>query len=141
MEQKHLSVEDWKKMYEAGAGYRKTAHSAQLRSAVFTPSLIRNICAMGIEAYFMAVFMQRGTLPHNHTMRDLLDDAEKIISIDPALKETMLKIDDQMQLCSLDNIKMVDASAEDALLFIKAIDDVAAIAERECAGNAISAHT
>ncbi|MCK9169913.1 MAG: hypothetical protein M0P01_05815 [Treponema sp.] len=134
-------VEDWDKMYASGNGYRKTAHNAQKRPTVFTPSIVRNICAMGIESYFMAVFMHRGLLPRNHTMRDLLDDAEKFITIDPVLRKTMLKIDDQMQLCSLDNIKLTDPSPDDIPLFIKALDDVAAVAGGELGSDAASPNT
>jgi hypothetical protein len=134
-------VEDWDKMYASGRGYKKTAHAARNRPAVFTPSIVRNICAMGIESYFMAVFMHRGFLPHNHTMRDLLADAERFISIEPSLRETMLKIDTQMQLCSLDNIKLIEPQADDIPLFLKALDDVAAIADRELGSDALSPHT
>jgi hypothetical protein len=134
-------VEDWEKMYLSGKGYRKTVKNAQNRKDVFTPSIIRNICALGIESYFMAVFMHRGILPHNHTMQDLLDDAEKLFPVDPALKKTMLKIDDQMQLCSLDNFKLTDASADDVAAFIKALDDADLLAGGELGIDGKSAHT
>jgi hypothetical protein len=74
-------------------------------------------------------------------MRDLLADAERFISIEPSLRETMLKIDTQMQLCSLDNIKLIEPQADDIPLFLKALDDVAAIADRELGSDALSPHT
>ncbi|HAH62735.1 MAG TPA: hypothetical protein DCL73_11635 [Treponema sp.] len=138
---KREPVEDWDKMYASGKGYKKAAHNARNRPAVFTPSIVRNICAMGIESYFMAVFMHRGLLPHNHTMRDLLDYAERLISIEPSLRESMLKIDTQMQLCSLDNIKLTEPLPGDIPLFLKALDDVAAIADGELGSDAVSPHT
>jgi hypothetical protein len=134
-------IDDWDKMYASGRGYKKTAHNAQNRPAVFTPAIVRNICAMGIESYFMAVFMHRGLLPHNHTMSDLLDDAEKLFPIDPVLKKTMLKIDDQMQLCSLENFKLTDPIPGDIPTFLKALDDVAAIADNELNSDTEPAHT
>ena len=134
-------VEGWEEKYSSGNGYRKTAHNAQNRTAVFTPSIIRNICAMGIESYFMAVFMHRGLLPRNHTMQDLLEDAEKLFPIEPGLKKAMLKIDNQMQLCSLENFKLTDASPDDVPEFLKALDDVAAVADRELGNDGKSADT
>jgi hypothetical protein len=129
------SIEDWDKMYEAGKQYRATAHKAVGRPEVFTPSIIRNIAAMAIESYFMAFFMYQGILPRNHTMQDLLADAKKLFSVDPELEHILLKIDDQMQLCSLENFKLTDAVSEDTPEFLKAVDMVAAIAGSEI-GNA-----
>ncbi len=128
-----LSIEDWDKMYKAGKQYQKRAHSSLKNPAIFTPSIIRNIVAMGIESYFMGIFMHQGILPRNHTMQDLLYDAKKLFTIDPALEKIMLKIDDQMQLCSLENFKLKDASSDDLTEFLQAIDMTADIADRELA--------
>jgi len=124
-------IEDWDKQYKAGKQYCETAHKAILRPKVFTPSIIRNIIAMGIEAYFMALFMHRGILPRNHTMQDLLFDAKRLFPVDPELERIMLKIDDQMQLCSIENFKLTDAKEEDILEFLKAIDMTASIVDKE----------
>jgi hypothetical protein len=125
------SIEDWDKQYSAGKQYRATAHKAVAKPEIFTPSIIRNIAAMGIEAYFMALFMHRGILPRNHTMQDLLFDAKRLFSVDPELERIMLKIDDQMQLCSIENFKLTDATQDDIKEFLQAIDMTATIVDKE----------
>jgi hypothetical protein len=136
---KHLDKRsgEWKEFYNDARAYHKTAIGSLKRPNLFTPELIQNIAAMGIEKYFMAIFMQKNTLPRNHTMRDLLEESGSFLELPDKLKTTLLYMDSLQSLCSLDNFKITKPSREDAALFIEAIDKVAQLAERElaCAQN------
>lgn len=128
---------EWKGFYDDACAYHKTAIGSLKRPNLFTPELIQNITAIGIEKYFMAIFTQKGTLPHNHTMRDFLEESDGFLELPDKLKTTLLYMDSLQSLCSLDNFKITKPSREDAVLFIEAIDGVAQLAERElaCAQN------
>ena len=53
----------------------------------------------------------------------------------------MLKIDEQMQLCSLENFKLTDASPGDVSEFLNALDGAAAVADRELGNDGKSTDT
>jgi hypothetical protein len=86
---------------------------------------------MAIEKYFMAIFLKRRILPMNHTMTDLIGTARLFFSLKPELVETLLYMDQLQQICSLDFIQIISPAESDIARFIKAVDDVAEIADQE----------
>jgi len=128
---------DWNTFYSEGKSYHKTAQGSVLRPEVFTPGIIQNLAAMSIEKYFMAIFMYRGILPRNHTMADLLWEAKKLFPVDPELEKTLLYMDSLQAICSLDAFKITEPAKSDVPDFIRAIEIVAELAGRECAGAAV----
>ncbi|MDR1964357.1 MAG: hypothetical protein LBQ50_11305 [Planctomycetaceae bacterium] len=114
-----------------GRGFHKTVRSSPKRPNIFTPDIVQNIAAMAIEKYFMAVFLERKIMPMNHTMTDLISTAQLFLSLEPELVETLYYMDHLQQICSFDHFKITTPSDSDVPRFLKAVDDVAAIAERE----------
>jgi hypothetical protein len=90
---------------------------------------------MGIEKYFMAIFSRRGILPRNHTMRDLTEEAKSFMPLPEALEASLLHFDSLQNICSLDNFMITKPSAADVDRFVEAVNQVAALAEKETASH------
>lgn len=131
MEQK----KDWEQFYAEARGFHKTVRGSQKRPEVFTPELVQNIAAMGIEKYFMAVFTHRGLLPRNHTMRDFVEEVQSFMELPRGLEESLLYFDSLQSICSIDDYRIVKPSPEDVPRFVEAIDQVALLADRELAAS------
>lgn len=125
----------WERFLEEARGYHKTVRGSVKRPEVFTPEIIQNIAAMGIEKYFMAVFTRRGHLPQNHTMRDFVEEIKPFSRLPESLEKDLLYFDSLQSICSIDDYSIVKPKGEDVERFIRSIDQVAAMAERET-GNA-----
>jgi hypothetical protein len=126
---------EWKKFYDEGRSYHKTARGSLKRPEVFTPEIVQNIAAMGIEKYFMSIFMHRGVLPRNHTMEDFIGEVKAFFPLPAGLEDSLRYFDSLQQICSIDDYRIVKPEAGDAPRFVEAIDRVALLAERELAGD------
>jgi hypothetical protein len=135
MEQK----KDWEQFYADAQGFHKTVRGGLKRPEVFTPELVQNIAAMGIEKYFMAVFTRRGLLPRNHTMRDFVEEVKAFLELPAGLEESLLYFDSLQSICSIDDYKIVKPSPEDLPRFVEAINAVALLADRELAASPAAA--
>lgn len=100
---------DWDKFFEDGQGFHKTVRGSLKRPGIFTPEIVQNVAAMGIEKYFMLIFTNRGTLPRNHTMHDFVND-----------------------------FMIIKPKREDVQLFVDAIDRVALFAEQELSTRSLT---
>jgi hypothetical protein len=116
-------------------GFHKTVRGGLKRPEVFTPELVQNIAAMGIEKYFMAVFTRRGLLPRNHTMRDFVEEGKTFLEFPPGLEESLLYFDSLQSICSIDDYTVVKPSPEDVPRFVEAINQTALLADRELAAS------
>lgn len=119
---------DWRAFLEEGRRYHRTAQGGVRRPDVFTPAIIQNIAAMGIEKYFMSIFMKRGTLPRNHTMTDLLEEAASFMIIPGDVEATLRYMDSLQRICSMDDFQISTPRTEDVPRFIEALDSLAAMA-------------
>jgi hypothetical protein len=122
---------DWEKFLEDGRGFHRTVRGGLERPEIFTPELIQNIAAMGIEKYFMAIFTRRGLLPRNHTMGDFVTEAKTFMTLPEGLEESLLYFDSLQSICSFTDIKITKPKPDDIGRFVEAVDQVAALAERE----------
>jgi hypothetical protein len=128
-------VPEWKKFYDEGRAYHKTARGGLKRPEVFTPEIVQNIAAMGIEKYCMSIFMHRGTLPQNHTMEDFIEGLREFFPLPADLEGSLRYFDSLQQICSLDNYRITKPEAADLPRFLEAINRIALLAERELAGE------
>ncbi|MDR2245529.1 MAG: hypothetical protein LBE17_02460 [Treponema sp.] len=130
-----MKKKDWEIFLEDGRAFHRTAKGSLKRPGVFTPELVQNIAAMGIEKYFMAIFTHRGLLPRNHTMGDLIDEAKTFMVIPADLEASLRYFDSLQSICSVDYFTITKPVQEEAPRFVEAIDRVAVLAEQElCAG-------
>jgi hypothetical protein len=123
--------ENWEQFLEDGRGFHRTVLGGLRRPGVFTPELIQNIAAMGIEKYFMAIFTRRGLLPQNHTMRDFVEEAGSFMVLPVGLEASLLYFDSLQNICSLDNFTITKPAPGDIARFVDAINQVAKLAEEE----------
>ena len=93
-------MKSWQVFYEDGEKFLKAVVNPG-KKRVFIPDIIYNITCMAIEKFFMAFFMYRGTMPDNHTMRDLIQSAERIAPVSAELKENMMFLDKFQDICVL----------------------------------------
>ncbi|MDR2375658.1 MAG: hypothetical protein LBD96_04370 [Treponema sp.] len=121
----------WEQFLEDGRGFHRTVLGGLKRPEVFTPEIIQNIAAMGIEKYLMAVFTRRGILPRNHTMKDLTEELKTFLAVPEDLEASLLYFDTLQNICSFDNFRITQPSPGDVDRFVEAINQVALLAERE----------
>ncbi len=127
----NTEISDWEQFYADGVRYHRTANGSVRRPKVFTPLLIENVAAMGIEKYFMAIFMHRGMLPNNHTMLDFIEAAKTVLDLPQEIVESLTYMDSLQRICSLETYSIIPPSTDDVPRFIAAIDAVANLARRE----------
>jgi hypothetical protein len=128
-------MEGWKQFLEDGRGFHRTVLGCLKRPDVFTPEIIQNIAAMGIEKYFMAVFTHRGILPQNHTMRDFTEEVKAFMPLPEDLEASLLYFDSLQNICSFDDFSITKPSPGDVDRFVEAINRVALLAEQETCGT------
>ncbi|WP_010260117.1 hypothetical protein [Treponema primitia] len=132
---------DWEQFFEDGQGFHRTVRGGLKRQNIFTPELIQNIAAMGIEKYFMAIFTHRGILPQNHTMSDFVGESKLFMTLPEDLEKSLLYFDSLQSICSIFDFTIIKPKPEDVPLFVDAIDRVARLAEQEIALPATTFHT
>lgn len=67
----------------------------------------------------MALFLQLGRLPEGHTLRDLLNAAEGLISIDFRLLDEISVMDSYQEICSNDEFVKKSPSKDEVKRFIE----------------------
>jgi len=98
----------WEEFLREGEAYLKTGTGAHARAKkAFTPEILYNLVAMAVEKLVMAALMQRGALPYNHTIGDLVEAMETVFPAEIAgLKEQLLDLDRYQEICDLDAFKI-----------------------------------
>jgi hypothetical protein len=127
--------QDWEQFFEDGQGFHRTVRGGLKRPEIFTPELIQNIAAMGIEKYFMSIFTHRGLLPQNHTMSDFVEEVKAFMFLPGDLEKSLLYFDSLQSICSIYDFTIIKPKPEDVPLFVDAIDRVGQLAEQEIAGT------
>ncbi|HSH14338.1 MAG TPA: hypothetical protein VLA15_11325, partial [Desulfurivibrionaceae bacterium] len=120
-----LPIKGWDEFLREGEAYLKTGHGAHAKGKkTFTPEILYNIIAMGIEKLVMAALMQRGALPYNHTMGDLVEAMESVFPAEIAgLKAELLDLDRYQEICDIDSFNIRPPAPE-------AIPGMLALAEK-----------
>lgn len=126
------ALSDWEEFYNDGKSFHKRTRMSIGQRQIYTPTLIQNLAAMSIEKYLMAIFMNRGILPRNHTMFDLVEELKQIIPVTPSLEKILLYMDSLQQICSIDNIIITSPKEDDIPDFLAAVDQVELIADALC---------
>ena len=107
-------IEGWETYLQDGNGYLKTALAAHARrQEAFTAEILYNIIAMAIEKFVMAALMRQGTLPYNHTMRDLAEAMDETFPGAIAnIRDRLLELDTYQDICDLDVYKITPPGME-----------------------------
>ncbi len=109
------AIDDWDVFLRDGEAFLRTGLAAYTKEKkAFTPEILYNIVAMAIEKFVMAALMQRGALPHNHTMGDLVEAMEDVFPKAMGdLKEGLLDLDRYQEICDVDTFTIIPPAMED----------------------------
>lgn len=94
------------------------AENAAGKSRVFTPEILYNIIAMGIEKQIMGLLMYRGVLPENHTLRDLLAGLKTVIEVPEDVAGALVSMDGFQEICVIEFYKRKIPTDDDIKVFL-----------------------
>ena len=102
-------IQGWEEFWRDGQDFLRTAAAAHAGGRrVFTPEILYNIIAMAIEKFVMAALMQHGTLPYNHTMKDLVEAMEETFpGAIGDIRERLIRLDSYQEICALDTFAII----------------------------------
>ena len=108
------SIQGWEEFRRDGTAFLKTAVAAHAkRKSAFTPEILYNLIAMAIEKFVMAALMRQGTMPYNHTMKDLVEAMEGTFPGAMAgIREGLLEFDSFQDICDLDGFRILPPGME-----------------------------
>ena len=125
---KELTYLEWLK---EGAQYQKAVTPGSMK-VKFTPTIAYNILSMSLESYCMAIMDKHQNLPDNHTFYDLVDGLERVIALDPVLKDRILDLGKYQEICSIKEFQIAQPDEQAIVEFHEVLKDVAALAEQQC---------
>ena len=119
------AIDDGDIFLHDGDAFLKTGLAAHTKGKkAFTPEILYNIVAMAIEKFVMAALMQRGALPYNHTMGDLVEAMDEVFPDAMGdLKNGLLDLDRYQEICDVDTFTVIPPALEE-------IPNMLALAER-----------
>ncbi len=111
---KTKSIEGWEEFLHDGEAYLRTGLAAYAKGKkAFTPEILYNIIAMAIEKFVMAALMQRGALPYNHTMGDLVEAMDEVFPDAMGdMKDGLLDFDRYQEICDVDSFNIIPPARE-----------------------------
>jgi len=94
-------IDDWQQYKLAGRQFLNLAATAyRHNNQVFTPEILYNLIAMGIEKLVMSGLMEIGRLPYNHTMHDLVSGLEEWLpAVIQGMAEPIRNLDSYQDIC------------------------------------------
>jgi len=109
------AIDGWQEFMEDGDGFLKTAVMAQKKKKkTFTPEIMYNLIAMGIEKFVMAALMRHGAMPYNHTMRDLVEAIDQTFPGDlDEIRDGLLSFDQYQDICDLNGFRITPPESEE----------------------------
>lgn len=111
---KARSIDGWEEFLHDGEAFLKTGVAAYVKGKkAFTPEILYNIIAMAIEKFVMAALMQRGALPYNHTMGDLVESMNEVFPDGMSdIKNGLLDLDRYQEICDVDTFNIIPPAME-----------------------------
>lgn len=108
-------IRGWEEYWSEGRAYLKTASAAfAQRKKAFTTVVLYNIIAMAIEKFVMTALMRQGTLPYNHTMRDLVEAMDETFpNAMGDIRAGLLKLDKYQEICDIDTFNISGPAMEE----------------------------
>jgi hypothetical protein len=124
---------NWHKWLDEASQYLRAARSEEGALTRFSAPILYNLLGMSLESAVMAILDFHTMLPDNHTFYDLLAGLEQVHPLEPALRETILRFEQNQQLCSLIEYQRSELSREELEEFASAVVHLVALAQRICA--------
>ena len=102
-------LQGWEEFWQDGKAFHKTATAGyNNRPHIFTSEILYNLIAMAIEKFVMAALMHQGTMPYNHTMKDLVSAMDETFpdKLEEDMLEDLLKLDAFQNICDLEGFSI-----------------------------------
>lgn len=122
-------MENYSTWFEKGEKYLASVKDTG-KPGKFSPVIQYNLIAMAFESYAMAILDYHKQLPDNHTFTDLLDALDKVIPIDTALRNAIIRHENTQMLCPVIDYNRREPTFEEVKEFRGTIVSIAAIAKR-----------
>ncbi len=108
-------IRGWEEYWSEGQAFLKTASAAHAqRKKAFTTVILYNIIAMAIEKFVMTALMRQGTLPYNHTMRDLVAAMDETFpGAMGDISAGLLQLDQYQEICDVDAFNITGPAMEE----------------------------
>lgn len=113
-------MDGWLEMLDEGKRYLAIAQGSA-KSNKFSMSTRYNIAVMAFEKYVMALCMQAGQLPENHTITDLAEALKEFTNIDNESLSVVRSFENYQKLCFLDDYERKEFSTNELEVFISAV--------------------
>jgi len=91
----------WPTWLAQGDQYLKAGTPKNGRSK-FGTGILYNLLSMSMESYIMAILDYHKNLPDNHTYTDLVNGLERVMPVNPELRNRILKYESIQSICSVD---------------------------------------
>ncbi len=121
----------WKEWLPKGDQYLN-AGTPKSGTSKFGTDILYNVLSMALESYIMAILDYKQNLPDNHTYTDLIFGLERVMTIDPKLKEKILKYESIQSICSIDKFSIKKPTDEQITDLRDAIIEVKDLAYNVC---------
>lgn len=116
---------------DEGDKYLKVVRNAHKRPQVFTLELMFNLLVLAIEKHAMSILMACGTLPENHTFKDLLDGLKWVLPVSAANHDLLLTLHAEESMCSLEEAPKPRIPTAEQMIEYIALGDRMQIAAHE----------
>lgn len=123
---------DWKTWLAQGDQYLKAGTPKDGKKSKFGGEIRYNVLSMSLESYVMAILDFHQNLPDNHTYTDLMDGLDRVIKVDPKLRERILKYENIQEICSVEKFHINAPSDEELNDLHGAIVEMSTIAKDIC---------
>ncbi len=126
---KRNPITGWQEFLKEGNQFLATADKAYVqRRQAFTTEILYNLVAMAIEKLIMALLMESGNLPYNHTMHDLVESMEEFLPGQLAdLGKELKDLDAFQEICDLENYSITAPSMAEVAKMLELAKNVQTI--------------
>lgn len=124
----HISISGYRAFQAEGDAYLNVGRSALRRPEVFNAEIRFNVLSMAIEKHVMAILMEAGALPDNHTFRDLTYAMDQVAPLEQDTVDFLHRMDSFNDICSISEYSRSapdEASLASLLAIAESIRDMA----------------
>jgi len=90
----------------------------------FSTTIQYNMIAMAFESYAMAILDYHNKLPENHTISDLLNALDNVISLNASLRNRIIKHEEVQLICPVVEYKRREPSIDEVNEFRELIEEI-----------------
>jgi len=94
-------MSEWKSFLNEGGQYLKATQGKNGNASKLANDIRYNLLALSFEKSCMALLMFNHDLADNHTFADLVHAISKYVTLEPALRDEILALEEVQSICNL----------------------------------------